>query len=229
MRTPMKNFFLFLLIFAASPARGLAQSDASIGFCSARIESETVFDSTRSELIEVVQFINESTKSELILDSIAFSPGATIAPHHGYGSWNLPRRVSESSTAFFVLSLHDLEPGIYTDTVTFYFRCPMLSEAEEKASFVLRRWISASHVADIEASDELVLSPNPAAELINVRTRGGSYASVELLTVLGETIRSEKISSPAFSVDLTKVPNGVYYLRLAGDTSSSVRKLVIAR
>jgi hypothetical protein len=65
-----------------------------------------------------------------------------------------------------------------------------------------------------EGEDPLLVYPNPAQDHLTVESKDGfiTIVKIELTTMLGETIRSEKINKHSYDVNISDLPNGIYIM-----------------
>jgi len=71
------------------------------------------------------------------------------------------------------------------------------------------------------------LSPNPTTGIITMHNAPANILHVTIMNVLGETVSEANGSSMAdFSIDLSKLPPGIYYARFVMPNSVTMRKIV---
>ncbi len=80
-------------------------------------------------------------------------------------------------------------------------------------------------------SSEFVVSPNPNNGLITVEITNKEFvpedASLKIINVVGEEIKKEKLNSKKQSLDLSELPNGIYFLELVSNGHTvSVNKII---
>jgi PKD repeat protein len=88
---------------------------------------------------------------------------------------------------------------------------------------------SANSVADINADQDVIVSPNPSDGRINLEINsfiGGKYSIYSNLgeLVFGGTIKTNYFSS---EINFTDKPSGIYYLRVSSPYKSVSKKIVI--
>jgi len=100
--------------------------------------------------------------------------------------------------------------------------------------------ISVLNEEDILSVDEQDLSsmldiyPNPAKNVLNIRTYTGLTGTldIELINTVGRSILSETIDSRSATVkpiDISNLPNGVYYVKLGSGKDVMTKRILIAR
>ncbi len=100
--------------------------------------------------------------------------------------------------------------------------------------------ISVLNEEDILSVDEQDLSsmldiyPNPAKNVLNIRTYAGLTGTldIELINTVGRSILSETIDSRSATVkpiDISNLPNAVYYVKLGSGNDVLTKRILIAR
>jgi hypothetical protein len=83
-----------------------------------------------------------------------------------------------------------------------------------------------------EGEDPLLVYPNPAQDHVTVESKDGfiTIVHVQLTSMLGETIRSEKINKHAYDVNIADLPNGIYIMTITqqfkDQTITSTKKII---
>lgn len=98
--------------------------------------------------------------------------------------------------------------------------------------------IEGCQLTDVEVEELVIdanLFPNPASNFANVKFESkGGRVSLVLFDLIGSALRvivDKKLSSglQEISVDVSDLPNGAYFLRLAEDNRQKTLKLVVAK
>jgi photosystem II stability/assembly factor-like uncharacterized protein len=94
---------------------------------------------------------------------------------------------------------------------------------------VYRRLLSDFGVSAVKevAFSEILLYPNPATSLLSIRNAPENLAGISILNVFGEKVMD--IAAPhssEFTIDISKLPAGMYYARFAIANSVEVRKII---
>ena len=73
------------------------------------------------------------------------------------------------------------------------------------------------------------LYPNPATSevTISVKDYEGQHSRLEVLTLSGQVVDQFEIHNSKFTIDITSLPAGAYFLRLTSEDSTAVRKLIV--
>lgn len=87
----------------------------------------------------------------------------------------------------------------------------------------------------VRGSDEksMLVYPNPSTGIVHVAINGfeGRRLELQILNVIGSVIYRENLSELndryTKTLDLTKFAGGLYYIKIASDNTSEMRKLVI--
>ena len=84
-----------------------------------------------------------------------------------------------------------------------------------------------SSVMDDLNSVSLTLSPNPTKGIVSIKGIPSNDLSVSVINLLGETVMQQKnINNPDFSLDLSKLASGAYYIRLSSANSVVTKKVI---
>lgn len=76
-------------------------------------------------------------------------------------------------------------------------------------------------------SESLILSPNPTTGIITVEGPSLGNLNVSVLNILGETAMELKnINSSNYTIDLSKLTQGTYYIRFASTNSVITKKVI---
>jgi hypothetical protein len=149
--------------------------------------------------------------------TIFAEPGATIS---GVGNCRLYMKngsIFTSSTAYNSVIYCD-GANINPHSLDFTLECPTLdfdyTNAPPNPAHPL------SSVKDVIDASSITLSPNPTTGLISVK-------GLSVMNLLGETVMQlRNPQSPDFTIDLSKLVVGTYYIRLSSE-NSVVTKMVV--
>jgi hypothetical protein len=81
----------------------------------------------------------------------------------------------------------------------------------------------------LATTHSITVAPNPAQDDVRIRTSGASNYSVEVLDLLGHSVIEQRSSSENTDLDISRLPNGVYILRILEGTAIESRRLVVRR
>ncbi|MBK9176916.1 MAG: T9SS type A sorting domain-containing protein [Flavobacteriales bacterium] len=86
-------------------------------------------------------------------------------------------------------------------------------------------------VDENEASATFSLSPNPAGAVLRIigLTEGHGVASAFLYDATGRLTLNERVSAPSAELDVSRLPQGMYQLRIDAGGQTQARRVVIAR
>jgi hypothetical protein len=70
----------------------------------------------------------------------------------------------------------------------------------------------------------ILLFPNPSAEMLNILWNGFDASEIELLDATGRILANEKISGLEHSFNVGALSNGIYYIKLKGSDENYIRK-----
>ena len=68
------------------------------------------------------------------------------------------------------------------------------------------------------------LYPNPASNIITIET--SSKGSLSIFNLSGQELLQQKITEPTTRIDIGNLPNGVYFVRVTGESSVQQRKFI---
>jgi hypothetical protein len=78
--------------------------------------------------------------------------------------------------------------------------------------------------------NNIFLSPSPAINQFTIYGLKGTNSEIEMYNILGDMIFSQKPkagSQRQITVDISNLPGGIYFVRIAGENEHAVRKVVI--
>ena len=75
-----------------------------------------------------------------------------------------------------------------------------------------------------DANPQVSLYPNPAHNQVTVAAE--RIRSVELINIMGQVISRQQVNADSVTLDLQKLPNGIYFIRIETPESWTTKKLV---
>ena len=86
-------------------------------------------------------------------------------------------------------------------------------------------------VESITQNDLVSVYPNPAQDFIQVETKSNDLntASYKLMNQSGIEVLNGDVNSSSFSIDITQLSSGIYYLNLIGNDMIINQKIVITK
>jgi hypothetical protein len=83
-------------------------------------------------------------------------------------------------------------------------------------------------IDDVNASYSVSVYPNPATNNVTVSVEGlTGKAQVSVVDMTGRTVMSSAMEGDAMQLNVTKLAQGTYFVRIEGENISTVRKLVV--
>ena len=83
-------------------------------------------------------------------------------------------------------------------------------------------------IDDVNASYSVNIYPNPAKNTVTISVDGLSgKAQVSVIDMSGRTVMTSTMESDATQLNVSKLAQGTYFVRINGETISTVRKLVV--
>jgi S-formylglutathione hydrolase len=76
-----------------------------------------------------------------------------------------------------------------------------------------------------QMSHEIMIYPNPAADVVTVQTSGNKGLTVELSTMSGTLIYKSKIEGTLHQINVSNLSNGVYFVTVKSDNYYHTRKI----
>ena len=82
-------------------------------------------------------------------------------------------------------------------------------------------------VLGIDSPEEntVILYPNPARDRVTVQAE--QMRSVELITLMGQTVMRQTVQGSSATLDLQKLPKGIYFVKVETANSVGTQKLVL--
>ncbi|MCX6233579.1 MAG: T9SS type A sorting domain-containing protein [Bacteroidetes bacterium] len=99
--------------------------------------------------------------------------------------------------------------------------------------YVYSNFLHITGVNDTPANKRITIYPNPVTDNLNfvIDKMNGIILSLEILNIAGQKVYSEEISnvpgSGSFTVNLTGIPKGVYFVRITGANESRISRFII--
>ena len=74
-------------------------------------------------------------------------------------------------------------------------------------------------VEEAEKDNTVSIYPNPASTMLNVHAE--NYSNVQIINFLGQVVYSANITENDFQINVSNLSNGVYFIRLNGETTTT--------
>jgi hypothetical protein len=80
-----------------------------------------------------------------------------------------------------------------------------------------------------DISNKMNVYPNPAANqmLVNVKTLSNANSSVELINMMGQVVASGNTPNGQYTFDVSTISNGIYTVKMLGDSKQAIQKIVV--
>jgi len=85
-------------------------------------------------------------------------------------------------------------------------------------------------IAENNLKNDFNIYPNPTSGVFQIQSNSHQLSiinQIEICNVLGEKIFSQKNQNEKSEIDLTKQPNGIYFLQLKTEQGTAVKKIII--
>jgi serine protease AprX len=115
--------------------------------------------------------------------------------------------------------------GIYTIKIS--NKGTLMPAGQQKVSLI----VTGANLQNLKTksydSNDLVLYPNPATDVVNFNfVEEGYFNSIKVTDVLGKEVINTLISSNMNSLDISSLPKGLYFVSFIGDNSTLTKKIV---
>jgi len=87
---------------------------------------------------------------------------------------------------------------------------------------------ASTSVAEKATDENISVYPNPAANFITVARAGSKSARYSICNVLGTAVAEGELAENAGVIDVSKLPNGVYFLKVIGVATGADTKFIVA-
>ena len=132
---------------------------------------------------------------------------------------------------------YSLDGSSYTSSSTLIFSANgnFTVYVKSENGCLVQENVTVTGITDIAADDKLSLFPNPASDMLNISLdiSKNTEARFYILNMLEEIVLNETTEIPSgiytATIDISSLPDGVYFLRLGDGHSSVVRKFVVAK
>ncbi|MBU46258.1 MAG: hypothetical protein CMD28_02405 [Flavobacteriales bacterium] len=74
-----------------------------------------------------------------------------------------------------------------------------------------------------ESRDDIVISPNPAKDILNIK---GAYSTVNIFNAFGQLVLSSKYTN---SINTASLNNGIYLIKLSAENRTTIKRITITR
>ncbi len=95
-------------------------------------------------------------------------------------------------------------------------------------TMVKEDYITVDHVTAITELDEnmIRLFPNPASHTLNIITNKNTH-HISLLNILGSLVLAQSVNSSSFSIDISNLDAGIYFVKLFFGSETVVKKIQV--
>jgi len=83
-------------------------------------------------------------------------------------------------------------------------------------------------IDDKQLSNQIMLSPNPAKDKLNITTalKNNCVLQYQIINTLGAKAMASKATAKDFSIDVSALPTGIYFIHLQSGNAQSVKRFV---
>ena len=90
----------------------------------------------------------------------------------------------------------------------------------------LFEWVPTQGISNV-STQTINIYPNPASGKVTVELVNTSVATVSLIDMNGRALSSYSFQSPVSSFDVSGLPSGIYFVKVASQTGIAISKLVV--
>ena len=83
-------------------------------------------------------------------------------------------------------------------------------------------------IRSIATADNWLLQPNPASSEVVITSTTGAPATVAIVDLQGRTLLTHQVDLHHPTIDVTTLPQGIHFVRITANGSTTTRKLVVA-
>jgi hypothetical protein len=92
--------------------------------------------------------------------------------------------------------------------------------------FIAKILASPTGINEEELSNSFIIYPNPSIGIFSIKS-SENISAIEIVNLVGEKIYQSAINSTKSEIDLSKQPNGIYFLQLKTEQGVATKKLII--
>ena len=90
----------------------------------------------------------------------------------------------------------------------------------------LFEWVPTQGISNV-STQTINIYPNPASGKVTIELGSTSATTVSLIDMNGRTLSSFSYQTPSFSFDVSTLPSGIYFVKVASQTGIAISKLVV--
>ncbi|MBC7865261.1 MAG: T9SS type A sorting domain-containing protein, partial [Bacteroidia bacterium] len=136
------------------------------------------------------------------------------------GSGPATQGTNPSGTNIFKASFYDLSYGAFNgQTLT-----PGLPIEINPISYTCS--MPMAGIDGKEIAEEVFVFPNPAKDIITVKLNSDAVVSCKLYDVSGRVVLSTRNTGGNFTIDVSKLGSGIYFLEVSGNGKRGVKKII---
>lgn len=112
------------------------------------------------------------------------------------------------------------------DSVPYMYHCHMLHHEDEGMMGSFRVIDTTVSIQQIESSSGILIFPNPASDLVTIKSNVGATSSVNIFNALGENIYASEFISE-IKITTSHLTQGLYLIQVNSKQKQLTRKLII--
>lgn len=111
--------------------------------------------------------------------------------------------------------------GTYHVSLTVNSNCQSITYTNESVI------ASVSSQINFITNDDLIVYPNPAHDILNIKISNTNNYNIEIQDMQGRLVYSDKINNNNTSIDISRFCRGIYILRIIGKNNTITEKIAI--
>ncbi|RYE24820.1 MAG: T9SS type A sorting domain-containing protein [Sphingobacteriales bacterium] len=229
MRKLLLSITLGLITTAAVQAQGMRyfQFDTQCGHGKWQDTSFVVATNNQSLISDVQMELAKPLDSRKLINGV-IAPGDGGFNHNTdhWFKWHI--KENEWSLAEFAIEVCDGCPYSDIDGDTAYWLntvrqyCPWSSKPVAEVS-------KPTAVEDVKAEMELVVYPNPANKILNIKWQGKGTINLYMLNTVGVVVRTATMYQTLPRLDISDLPDGIYFLKIKDGNRSVSRTIEVKK
>ena len=86
--------------------------------------------------------------------------------------------------------------------------------------------IGGSYIDNISQNESFRIYPNPANDVLTIKTNTSGLHTIEIISLNGQVIKSMKMDGPVQQIDLSSLEKGVYVIHIRSKDFVRTQKII---
>ena len=170
--------------------------------------------------------------------SITVSPNDTVcqlatvtftADISGCASFTMQWKINGNNVAGATAATYTIISLVDGDQVSCEVSSLTCSGSPVTSNIILMTVISCTGINQIENNISFSFSPNPSNGIFALQTKTAKATDLTVTNTLGEKILEQKIVSENTQINLSKQPNGIYFVQMKSEKQILTKKLLLQK